>query len=88
MVEINAKLMEKQLCVLHLRLLESHSFVPALESILFDLGNMQDKSKQVLATDSSYYPVLQDLLIDLETAKEAIEDALKGLNDLTQEISK
>lgn len=88
MTESNVPLIEEQLNTLHLRLLESYSFVPTLESIVFNLESMQDKSKQLLASDSAYYPVIQDLMVDLETAHEAIDDALKSINDLTQEIEK
>ena len=88
MTETIAPLIQDQLITLHEQLLRSYKFVPTLESIMFDLESMQDKNRQLLASDSAYYPVIQDLMVDLETAQEAIDDALKSINDLTKEIEK
>jgi len=86
MAETIVSLTQEQLTSLHDRLVSNIKFLPTLESINNDLTIMQDRSRRLLASDSAYFPVIQDLIVDLETAQEAITDALKGLNDLTQEI--
>jgi len=83
MAEINISLTQEQLTILHDLLASNIKFLPTLESINDDLEIMQ-----LLASDSALFPAIQDLMVDLEMAKEAIEDAIKGLNDLTQEIKK
>jgi len=88
MTKINTSLSQEQLIILHDSLVNDGDFIPTLESIGSHLEIMQCNSRQLLEKDSAYYSVIQDLMIDLETAQEAIVDALKGLNDLNQEPKK
>ena len=86
MAETNASLTQEQLTTLHDRLVSNFKFLPTLESINDDLGIMQSNNRRLLACDSAYQPIVQDLLVYLETAQEAIDDAMKDINDLAQEI--
>ncbi len=88
MSEIKRALMEKKLSTLRLKLLGNGFFIPELGNILFKLEILRDTSQKLLATDSSYYPVIQDLLIYLEVAHEAIDDAMKDIDSLNQEVKR
>lgn len=83
MTEKTALLTQEQVVHVHSVLLGNWHGIN-LNEMRRHLQSMQSEIAGMIKQSPNTYPVLQDFIVDLETAEEAIEDAIQGVNTLVE----